>query len=105
MQNNYRLYFSKTRNENHYNNTHFFYLLGPLGDISVWLRNLLISPGLDPVLSHSEKSCMALYYRQFSTNIKIKYKKNKIKLIPVSSNGSYMIILSDNTRLSFTLIN
>ena len=33
-----------------------------------WLRNQLISAGLEPVLSHAEKS----YYRQFSKNIKIK---------------------------------
>ena len=27
---------------------------------------------LEPVLSHTEKSCISSYYRQFSTNIKIK---------------------------------
>ena len=30
---------------------------------------------LEPVLSHSEKSCIASYQRQFSTNIKIKANK------------------------------
>ena len=38
-----------------------------------------ISAGLDPVLSHTEKSYIVLFYRQFSTNIKIKI----IRLIPV----------------------
>ena len=35
----------------------------------VWL---LISNGLDPVLSHNEKSCIAPYYKQFSMNYKVK---------------------------------
>ena len=38
----------------------------------VWLRNRLLSTGLEPVLSQTEKSCIASNYRQFSTNIKIK---------------------------------
>ena len=38
--------------------------------ISVWLRNRIISAGLESGLSHTEKSCKASYYRQFSTNIK-----------------------------------
>ena len=37
----------------------------------VWLQNRLISAGLEPVLSHAEKSCIALYDRQFYTNVKI----------------------------------
>ena len=45
----------------------------------VWIRNRFISAVLQPVLSHTEKSCKASYYRQFSINIKIKI----IKLIPV----------------------
>ena len=45
----------------------------------VWLLNRLISAGLEVVLSHTEKLCIASYYRQFSTNIKIKI----IKLTPV----------------------
>ena len=32
----------------------------------VWLRNRLISAGLEPVTSNTEKSCIASYYRQFS---------------------------------------
>ncbi len=43
---------------------------------SVWLRNQLQSDGLEPVLSHKEKSCITSNYRQFSTNI-------RIRLIPV----------------------
>ena len=37
----------------------------------VWLPNRSISGGLEPVLSHTEKSCIVSYYRQFSANIKI----------------------------------
>ena len=37
----------------------------------VWLRNRLISAGLEPVLSHTEKSFIISYYIQFSTNIKM----------------------------------
>ncbi len=44
----------------------------------VWLQNLLLSTGLEPVLSQTEKLCIASNYRQSSTNIKIKI----IKLIP-----------------------
>ena len=36
---------------------------------SVWLRNRLISAGLELVLSYRKKSKIASYYRQFSTNI------------------------------------
>ena len=45
----------------------------------VWLRNRLISAGLEPVLRLTEKSCIASNYRQFFTNIEIKI----IKVIPV----------------------
>ena len=48
-------------------------------NIPVWMRNWLISAGLEPVLSHTKKSCIASYYRYIATNIKIKI----IKLIPV----------------------
>ena len=41
-----------------------------------WLRNRLKSPGLEPVLSHTDKSYIASYYRQFFTNIKIKIIKS-----------------------------
>ena len=45
----------------------------------VWFRYRLISASLDPVLSHDEKSCIASYFRQFSTNIK-KYKINTLSI-------------------------
>ena len=44
----------------------------PIFFFPVWLRNRLISARLKPVLSHTEKLCMASYYRQYSTSIKIK---------------------------------
>ncbi len=40
------------------------------------------SAGLEPVLSHTEKSCIASYYRQLSKNIKINIKI-MLELIPV----------------------
>ncbi len=40
----------------------------------VWLRNRLLSSGLEPILS---QSCIASNYRQFYTNIKIKIIKLK----------------------------
>ena len=43
----------------------------------VWFRYRLISASLDPVLSLDEKSCIASYFRQFSTNIK-KYEINAL---------------------------
>ncbi len=46
-------------------------------NIPVWLRNRLLSAGLEPVLSQTEKACIASNYRQFSTNIKIKIIKLK----------------------------
>ena len=54
----------------------------PLGTktiLAVWFRNRLTIAGLEQVLSHTEKSCIATYYKQFSTNLKIKI----VKLIPV----------------------
>ena len=39
----------------------------------VWLRNRLISSGLEPELSPTKKSCMTSNYKQFSTNIRIIY--------------------------------
>ncbi len=38
----------------------------------VWLQNRLISARLESVLTNTEKLCIASYYRQVSTNIKIK---------------------------------
>ena len=43
----------------------------------VWPRSRLISAGLEPVLSHTETSCISSYYRQFYTNIRIKILKLK----------------------------
>ena len=45
----------------------------------VSLRNRLISGGLEPVLGHTEKFCLASYYIQFSTII----RKNSFNLIIV----------------------
>ena len=41
----------------------------------VWPRNRLIFAGLEPFLIHTEKACIASYYRQFSMNDKIKILK------------------------------
>ncbi len=43
---------------------------------TVWLRNQLIFGVMEPVLTHTEKSCITSYYRQFSTNIKMKITIN-----------------------------
>ena len=43
----------------------------------VSLRNRLISGGLEPVVSHTEKLCLASYYIQFSTNVKMYNQKIK----------------------------
>ena len=45
--------------------------------IPVCLWNRLISGGFGPFLSHTGKSCIASYYRYFSTNIKIKNIKSR----------------------------
>ena len=66
--------------------------------IPVWLRNRLISTGLEPVLSHIEKSCIASYYRQFSMNNKIKI----LKIIPVLVNPDLLSIRA--TITGFRLI-
>ena len=50
-------------------------------DFLVWLRNRLISAGLESVLSHIEKLCIASFYRQFSSNIKIRIIKLKLVLL------------------------
>ena len=41
----------------------------------VWLRNRIITAGLEPVLGHTNNSWVVSYYRQISTNNKIKIKK------------------------------
>ena len=38
----------------------------------VRLRNPLISAGLEPVLSYTDKSCIVSYFIQFSMSIKLK---------------------------------
>ena len=40
--------------------------------LPVWLRKRLISGGLEPVLSHTEKSCISSNYRQFPQILKYK---------------------------------
>ena len=44
----------------------------------IWLQNRLISAGLELVLSHTENSYVASYYKQFSTN-----NKKNIRLIQI----------------------
>ena len=39
--------------------------------LKLWLRNRLISAGLESVLSHTENLFIASYNRQFSTNIEL----------------------------------
>ena len=58
--------------------------------ISVWLSNRSISVGLEPVLSHTDKLCIASFYIQFSTNIKM---YNHYRLKPVFSACAYIIFL------------
>ena len=50
----------------------------PVKVFPVWHRIRLISVGLEPVLTHKEKSCSASYYRQFIHE----YQNKIIKLIP-----------------------
>ena len=40
-------------------------LNGEIKVFPVWLRNRLLSAGLEPVLSQTEKACIASNYRQF----------------------------------------
>ena len=47
----------------------------------VGLRKRLISAGLEPVRSRTEKPCIASHYRQFFTNIKIKIKTSFVSLV------------------------
>ena len=42
-----------------------------LNSFPVWLQNPLISARLKPILSHTEKSIIVMYYIQFSMNIKM----------------------------------
>ena len=59
-----------------------------------------ISVELKPDLSHTEKSCISKYFRQFSTNIKIITKKLKSELLKALANktGSNLIILCQYVR-------
>ena len=43
----------------------------------VWLRNRLLSAGLEPVLSQTEKACTASNYRQFLRISKLKILRLK----------------------------
>ena len=47
----------------------FGYLYNHRRMFPVWLRNWLIFTGLELVLSHTEKSCIASYYREVFTNL------------------------------------
>ena len=63
---------------------------------SVWLRNRLILAESEPVLGQTEKSCLAQYYRQFSTNIKIRtdtrYVCLGLRLFGSNKTGYYFMI-------------
>ena len=48
---------------------------------SVWLRNRLISGGLEQVLNHTENLCIALYYIKFSTKIEMYNHKIKTRFL------------------------
>ena len=70
--------------------------------IPVWLQNRLISAGLEPVLSNTEKSCIASYYRQFFTNIKIKIMKLAWPL--ANNSGLNVIFLYSNNRGKLSIL-
>ena len=53
----------------------------------VWLRNWLISAGLEPVLSNTKKSCIAWYYWLFSSDITMHF----IELKPVLLAGDFSL--------------
>ena len=61
-----------------------FYFISPLKFIiPVWLRNRVISAGLETALSHTEKSFIVTHYKQFSTNDEIKSKILTVLLVPI----------------------
>ncbi len=73
--------------------------------IPVWLRNRLISTGLEPVLSHTKKSCIASNYRQFSTNIKIPVLFSPgFRYLWYNKTGFNLIIFHFNFRGKWTKI-
>ena len=57
----------------------FFFVINVIGltlsKLGVLLKGNRVILGLEPVLTHTDKSCIASYYRQFSTNIRIKIIK------------------------------
>ena len=68
-----------------------------------------ISAGLEPALSNTEKSCLALYYSQISTIIKIKIIKLMLIFLPRALGTSgptklvlfvYFFILNNRGKLS-----
>ena len=65
----------------------------------VWLRNELISAGLEPFLSHTEKLKIASYYRIFFTNIKI-----KIRLLGPEKTGFNLTIFHFDIRGKVAII-
>ncbi len=65
----------------------------------IWLRTRLLSAGLEPVLSQTEKLCTATNYRQ-SMNIKIKI----IKLIPFCQPVFYRSIFHFDIRGKLSII-
>ena len=61
--------------------------------VPLWLWNRLISRGLEPVLSHTEKSCIASNYRQFSTNHKNNISFVSPGLRPLGSNKICFLLI------------
>ena len=49
-----------------------YFLFKLVDSFPVWPRNLLVSAGLEPVVSLTEKLCIVLDYRLFSSNYKLK---------------------------------
>ena len=57
--------------KNHYSSRIYYNQLTLSLHFAVQLRNRSISGGQEPVLIHTEKSCIVSYYVQLSTNIKM----------------------------------
>ena len=64
--------------------------------------------GLEPIFSHTEKSCVASYYRQFSIKIKIKTSLSAQAFWPFGSNKTGLnflyFILFQITIISFEIV-
>ena len=81
----------------------FFLVINVIGltlsKLGVLLKGNRVILGLEPVLTHTEKSCIASYYRKLSTNIKI--------IIIENTNTSFVSLgmkpLEDN-KTEFNLI-